>query len=53
MPDLGDNGRRVGERHGRVRDDVRSAFALRGQSITCLFIIATEKVLGTEDRLLW
>ena len=32
MPDLGVNGRRVGERHGRVRDDVRSAFALRGES---------------------
>ena len=31
-PDLGVNGRRVGERHGRVRDDVRSAFALRGES---------------------
>ena len=27
-----DRGRRVGERHGRVRDDVRSAFALRGES---------------------
>ena len=32
MPDLRVNGRCVGERHGRVRDDVRSAFALRGES---------------------
>ena len=53
MPDLGVNGRRVGARYGRVRDDVGSAFALRGASITCLFIVATEKVPGTGDRLLW
>ena len=51
--DLGVNGRHVGARYGRVRDDVGSAFALRGEPITCLFIIATEKVPGTEDRLLW